>query len=108
MKKYFFLAIILQLFFQFAVLAQFVELKNNQVHSEGKFYLTDNTLYCDAIVVKFKQKVFDLNKGVSKTTRHQINSKFTNIQTLLSDLAKNYGEMYIRPQKLDQRIRWII
>ena len=40
--------------------AQMVEITHENVYSEGRFWLQDNILYTDGIVVKFNQQVIDV------------------------------------------------
>ena len=43
--------------------AQFTEIVNDNVRSDGKFYKKDNLIYTDRIVVKFNAQVVSVPEG---------------------------------------------
>lgn len=68
------------------------------VYSEGNFYTKDGLIYSDAIVIKFKENVIPLTKGVISATKDQINVSYSDIKQLISNLEMKYGKLGIERQ----------
>lgn len=51
---------------------QLQQISDSKVYSEGNFLVQDSILYVDAIVVKFKDRVIDLPRGVRYAARNDI------------------------------------
>jgi len=91
-----YLVLFLMFFSATTLFAQFTEVVfDDNVKSEGAFYTKDNTLYTDRIVVKFKNAILNLNENNKQANRQAIANTHNNVNSLLADLASQYGEMDI-------------
>jgi len=72
--------------------AQFTEIVNDNVRSDGKFYKKDNLIYTDRIVVKFNAQVVSVPEGQVISNRNDVVNTFA-VKNVLTEKATIYGEM---------------
>lgn len=82
------------------IFAQLIEVTNNEVFSEGTFYinLQDSILYSDAIVVKFNNMVIDAPAGSSYFEINNLIPEYSNLNSLFTNMSQNYGGIQIIKQ----------
>lgn len=95
MKKFAFLAFVLFFFFitDTIIFAQLQKISNPDIYTEGNFYTDGKILYADAIVLKFKKKVFDLAKGEKKVDKSNINQVFSNLLNTFNNYENRFGKI---------------
>jgi len=78
--------------------SQMQKITHPKVHSEGNFYEQDSMLYADAIVVKFKDRVIDLPRGVRYTTKSNIRSDFPTLIEIINRFEQKFESLTIIKQ----------
>ncbi|MGI0013819.1 MAG: hypothetical protein ACREBU_10310, partial [Nitrososphaera sp.] len=68
------------------------------LHSEGNFYLKNGILYVDAIVVRFKERVIDLPRGVRYAAKSDILSGFSSLNGLVNRFEQKFGSVALVKQ----------
>ncbi|MCH7974254.1 MAG: S8 family peptidase [Bacteroidetes bacterium] len=76
----------------YQLFAQLTSISNNNVISEGNFYTNaQGELFCDAVVVKFKENVIDLPAGIRFASLSNIRQEYPSIISHLTELGNLYG-----------------
>jgi hypothetical protein len=88
--------ITLSVFVMVCVNGQLKEISYPNVHSEGRFYLLNGVVYCDAIVIKFNTEVIRLGVDERLATKDQIVSP--DVRALLDRIETKHGRAKIIKQ----------
>lgn len=78
--------------------SQMVKISRADIHSEGNFYVEDGTLYVDAIVVKFKDRVIDLPQGVRYAAKSNIHANFPAVTAIINSFEQKIGSVSLIKQ----------
>jgi hypothetical protein len=81
--------------------SQIQPLVDPDVHSEGNFYEQNGILYVDAIVVKFKDRVIDLSRGVRYAAMSDIRPNFPSVTGIISSFEQKFGSIKLVKQILN-------
>ena len=89
---------IITIFYAGNLFSQMDEIYHPNIHSEGKLYIKDGSIYTDAIVVKFKSNVINLTSGIRYASLNSINPSFKSVKQIFSQLNTNSGPIKIVKQ----------
>ncbi len=64
---------------------------DDEMKSEGNFYMLDSILYCDAVVIKFSSPVVSITSTERFYDLGDIGSSYSDVKNELNDLDKDYG-----------------
>jgi hypothetical protein len=65
----------------------------SHIYSEAPFVVENGVKMSPQLTVHFKERVFDLPAGTITTSRNEMESIFTNLNTYFSNLEKKYGSI---------------
>jgi thermitase len=77
---------------------QMQRISSPRVHSEGNFYVKNGTLYSDALVVKFKDYVIDLPRGVRHASKSNIRSNFPTVTEIINKFEQKFDSITLVKQ----------